>query len=123
MRGGKGIDTHSGYVDGTAGFDGGEGKLFERGLCTTRLRAAEHGARPVLAPDGEPLDMVGMFMGEYQGFNVFNTKLELVHALEHLAPRKTVVDHDESLRSLYERAVALRPRGEDMKVERVMLAK
>ena len=51
--------------------------------------------------------MVGMFMGEYQGFNVFNTKLQLVHALEHLTPRKTVVDHDESLRPLYERAVAL----------------
>ena len=51
--------------------------------------------------------MVGMFMGEYQGFNVFNTKPELVHALEHLTPRKTVVDYDESLRPLYERAVAL----------------
>ena len=51
--------------------------------------------------------MVGMLMGEYQGFNVFNTKFELVHAFEHLAPRKTVVDHDESLRSLYKRAVAL----------------
>ncbi len=61
----------------------------------------------VHAPDGEPLDMVGMFMGEYQGFNVFNAKLQLIHALEHLAPRKAVVDHDESLRSLYECAVTL----------------
>lgn len=107
VRGRKGIDAHSGYVDRAAGLDGGEGELFERGLRAARLRTAEHGTRPVLAPDGESLDMVGVFMGKDERFDIFNVQLELVHTLEHLAPRKTVIDHDKSLRPLHERAVAL----------------
>ena len=46
-------------------------------------------------------------MGEDERFDIFHVQMKLVHALEHLAPRKTIIDHDKSLRSFYERAVAL----------------
>lgn len=61
---------------------------------------------PVLAPYIEPLDMVSMLMSDYKSGDVVCREAKLRHAFKCLAAGQAVIDHDEALRSLDERAVA-----------------
>ena len=61
---------------------------------------------PMLAPHIKSLDMVAVFMGDYEGGDVVSRQAKLIHTFKCLATRQAVVDHDEPLGAFDERAVA-----------------
>lgn len=61
---------------------------------------------PVLAPDIETLDMIAMFMSNEKSRDVVCREAKLRHAFKCLAAGQAIIDHDETLRSLDECAVA-----------------
>ena len=61
---------------------------------------------PVLASYIEPFDVVAVLMGDYKRGNVVCREAELRHAFKCLAAGQAIIDHDETLRPLDERAVA-----------------
>ena len=71
-----------------------------------RIPAGKEGAAPVLAPDIETLDVIAMLMSNKKGRDVVCREPQFCHALQCLATRKAVVDHDEPLGAFDERAVA-----------------
>ena len=50
--------------------------------------------------------MVAVLMGDYEGGDVVSRQAKLAHTFERLAAGQAVIDHDETLRSLDECAVA-----------------
>ena len=50
--------------------------------------------------------MVAVFMGDYEGGDVVIRQAKFRHSFERLAAGQAVIDHDETLRSLDECAVA-----------------
>ena len=71
-----------------------------------RIPAGKEGAAPVLAPDIETLDVIAMLMSNKKGRDVVCREPQFCHALQCLAAGQAVIDHDETLRSLDECAVA-----------------
>lgn len=57
---------------------------------------------PMLAPHIEPLDMVAVLMGDYEGGDVVSRQAKLAHTFKRLAAGQAVIDHDETLWSLDE---------------------
>ena len=71
----------------------------------------------MLAPDIEALDVIAMLMSNEKSRDVVSREPQFCHALYCLAARQSVIDHNEPLRALDERAVAFRATAEDMKVQ------
>ncbi len=71
-------------------------------------------ARPAIAPHGNAAYMIAMLVGKNQSAHILLRKPQLMHALYGGAAREAVVNHDETLWSFNERAVAFRPRGQNV---------
>ena len=63
--------------------------------------------------------MVGVLVREDERPHIALVESQLVHAVEDLAACKAVVDHDEPLGPLHQRAVPARAAAEDVQVQGV----
>lgn len=117
MRGGEGLNAHSGDFEDLARHERLKRQAGEVFARFRRARAREQ--RPVEAfdPHGHAAHMVAVLVREDKRTHVVLVQVEVVHAGEHLPAGKAVIDHDEPLRPFDEGAVALRPASEDVKVK------
>ena len=114
VRGGEGADRDARDLEGYAGDELAEGELVQVSARARRADARIQLDREGAVPHGDAAHVVGVLVGEQQGAHVVLVEAEGVHACEHLAAGKAVVDHDEALRALDQRAVSLRPASQDV---------